>query len=477
MFITALLKPHFSVAQTFILTVNNGYGSGAYQTGDTVNVWSMAYDSTQTFEKWTGDTLFLTSSREWHTTLIMPNQNLAVTAVINNMPNYSITNEQIMGVNNLKKVYHFIPTTPKGVIFFFHGTGGSASGWTDKIENRSLVNAAIADGFGIIITEAEEITLNTDLNGDGKLRWKTFQIDTLNGIDYLNIKAITDTLINRGLINSSTPKFSIGMSNGGSFSAAISAIYNFAAGISYCASSSLGVFEQRQNPFAFRMAKFDDNEEVGSTGNYEAFQNDSVLATRGICHNYLLYDRQPIYPQRFSRVSGISLTTSQNIFNELVVNGQLDNNNYAVNSSTLATNIQSNPTGYPTIISLTPGRQSNVISQIAASNAEHNFFSDFNFETLKFFNQLCGTTASIDNQQTTKNKITVYPNPTNKTLFINIDNNSSIEYQIENSIGHVIQQEKLSGNSIDVSSLSNGIYIIRFTNNKNEISLYKFIKQ
>jgi hypothetical protein len=35
-------------AQTFNLTVNNGYGSGTYQAGDTVHIWSFAYDSTKT---------------------------------------------------------------------------------------------------------------------------------------------------------------------------------------------------------------------------------------------------------------------------------------------------------------------------------------------------------------------------------------------------------------------------------------------
>ena len=460
LFVAALFPSSITTAQTVNLTVNNGYGSGTYQTGDTVHIWSVAYDSTQTFEKWTGDTLFLEGSREWHTTLIMPNQNVAITAVINSMPTYSITYEQIMGVNNLKKVYHFIPSSPKGIIFFFHGTGGSASGWTDKIENRSLINAAIADGFGIVVTEAEEITLNTDLNGDGKLRWKTFPIDTINGIDYLNIKAITDTLINRGLINSSTPKFSIGMSNGGSFSAAISAIYNYAAGISYCASSSIGLFQQRESPFAFRMAKFDDNEEVGSTGNNEAWQNDSVLAERGVCHNYLLYDRQPLYPERFARVSGISLAISQNIFNELAVNGQLDNDYYAVNSATLASNIQSNPSAYPTIVSLPPGRQSNAFGQIAVSNAEHNFFSDYNYETLKFFNQLCGTTVGVNKQQTNKNEFTIYPNPSSTTIHVECKSG----FQIFASTGQLVKQNSQATSQINIAELPTGLYILRTEN-------------
>lgn len=146
--------------QTFNLTVTNGYGSGTYTVGDTVHIWSKSYDNTKTFSTWSGNSLFLANPKEWHTTLVMPNQNLNVTAEIVNMPTYSIAYEQIMGQNNLKNVYYFFPSNLKGVLYLFHGTGGQAANWTTTVEYRSFVNAAIADTFGIIITEAEEIVLN-----------------------------------------------------------------------------------------------------------------------------------------------------------------------------------------------------------------------------------------------------------------------------------------------------------------------------
>jgi hypothetical protein len=40
-----------------------------------------------------------------------------------------------------------------------------------------------------------------------------------------------------------------------------------------------------------------------------------------------------------------------------------------------------------------------------------------------------------------------------------------------------MQKENVQENNIDVSNLPNGIYFIRFTNNKNETWLSKFIKQ
>ena len=47
--------------------------------------------------------------------------------------------------------------------------------------------------FGIIITESEESTTGIDANADGKIRWLVTPADSVNNIDYANIKIITDT--------------------------------------------------------------------------------------------------------------------------------------------------------------------------------------------------------------------------------------------------------------------------------------------
>ena len=187
-------------AQTFNLTVNNGYGSGNYRAGDTVHVWSKEIPANSVFDKWTGNTGNLADLGEWHTTLVMPAGNTTLTANFRSVAPYTIKLEQIRGVNNLKDVYYYFPAQYKGVIYFSHGSGGDADNWIDVIENRQMVKDAIADTFAAVITEAEEITLNTDLDGDGKMRWSTFPLDSVANIDMANIKAITDTLIKRGVM-------------------------------------------------------------------------------------------------------------------------------------------------------------------------------------------------------------------------------------------------------------------------------------
>lgn len=76
-----------------------------------------------------------------------------------------------------------------------------------------------------------------------------------------------------------------------------------------------------------------------------------------------------------------------------------------------------------------------------------------------------------------KNKVLFYPNPANTVLFIVMENNSSRQYQILNSIGQVLQNEKLTGKSIDVSGLHKGIYFILLKDEKGQVFTAKFIKE
>jgi hypothetical protein len=461
-------------AQTFNLTVNNGYGSGTYQAGDTVHIWSMAYDSTKTFGEWTGDIASLHRPKEWHTILTMPNQNISVTAVIDNMPAYSITYELMQGLNNPFNVYYYFPPNPIGIVYLFHGTGGSAENFIYGVENRSFTNAAIARGYAVVSMDAEEVTLNQDIDGDGGRRFMTQPIDTINNVDYRNIKKITIEFINRGWITAGTPRFSIGMSAGSNFSAATSYIWNF-TGVGYCSRAQNTGFDLRTSPFAYRLARYDDNPSYNyPVGLQQALANVALLDTRGICNDLYENDRQPIYPERFARVPGISVANSILIYNELVVNNQIDANGYALNSSVIEANVLANPSAYPTIVSFVNQGITGMVSQIGASNAEHSFYSDYNAATLDFFADPCGTTVGVENPQMSVNKIKLYPNPFNSSINISGAIGSEF-YSLTNLFGQMIW----SGNNIeqqDFSSLTSGIYFLTIAQD-NDRQTFKLIKE
>lgn len=301
----------------------------------------------------------------------------------------------------------------------------------------------------------------------------TQPIDTINNVDYRNIKKITLEFINRGWITPSTPRFSIGMSAGSNFSAAVSYIWNF-TGVGYCSRAQNTGFDTRLSPFAYRLAKYDDNPSYNyPVGLQRAMANVALLDARGICNNLYENDRQPIYPERFARVPGISVSNSILIYNELVANNQIGSNGYALNSSIIKANVRANPSAYPTIVNFINQGITGMFTQIAASNAEHNFYSDYNSATLDFFADPCGTTVSIENPHLSENKIKLYPNPFNSN--IRISGSTGLEIgTLTNLYGQVIW----TGNDIeqqDFSYLISGIYFLT-VDNGNDRQTFKLIK-
>lgn len=379
-----------TATDSFIVTVNNGYGDGKYKIGDTVHLFSNAYSDNQLFGKWSGDTALLNSADEWHTWLIMPNKNVNVTGSLENISNFTLQYEQITGRDRKKPVYYYFPHDQKGFVYLLHGTSGSAANLVGDYEWQQLIKDLVNDHFGVIVTEAEEATTGVDANGDAHIRWYLLPYDTTANVDYANIRIITDTFYNRRIIDRSMPRYSIGMSDGGFFSTAISSIYGFKAGVQYCAQGSSSIIKSTGVPIQFCMERFDSNPSVGQAGNAEALNNSISLNARGICSRYLVNEKSPIYPQRFARSGDITENLSISLFNELKSKGYINNKNYYVGySDSLTSALQSNPANFPVINSLTPKQKLTMLEQINISISDHHIYSDYNRATLKFLKTQC----------------------------------------------------------------------------------------
>ncbi len=76
-----------------------------------------------------------------------------------------------------------------------------------------------------------------------------------------------------------------------------------------------------------------------------------------------------------------------------------------------------------------------------------------------------------------QNNISIYPNPVSTTLFVNeMENISSIE--VADITGRIMLSSKVNGESeyINMSSLSNGTYFVRFVNNGTVVSVKSIVK-
>ena len=379
-----------TIIDSFQVTVGNGYGSGKYKAGDTVHIFSKAYSDSQVFDKWTGDVSLLNAATEWHSWFIMPRSTINVTSTIKNITPFTLQFEQIRGRDRLKPVYSYFPAAHKGIVYLLHGSGGTALNVVNNYEFIQLSKILVNDGFAIIVTESEESTTGIDANGDGKIRWGIYPADTINNVDYVNIRNITDTFYNRGITTRSKPRYSVGMSNGGAFSVALSYAYQFKAGVSYCAPGGSLLAQISTVPSQFCMARFDNNENVGPQGNADALSNSTTLSGRGICSKYFIKERAPLYPERFARRGDISVAKSTALFNELKINHFLDNRNYFTGfSSALITAYQASPVSFPEISGLTLSQIGFMLDQIDLSVSDHQMYSDYNQATLKFLNTQC----------------------------------------------------------------------------------------
>jgi hypothetical protein len=85
------------------------------------------------------------------------------------------------------------------------------------------------------------------------------------------------------------------------------------------------------------------------------------------------------------------------------------------------------------------------------------------------------------NQFEALNEIYLYPNPTKRTLNINIPINFGLpnSYAISNSLGQIISRKVVSKEAdltVNTSSLSNGVYFITVTKEDQSKTL-QFIKE
>ena len=379
-----------SGTDSFTVIVNNGYGGGKYKTGDTVHIFSQSCSINQIFGEWSGDIALLQASNEWHTWFIMPDKNITVTGSLKTIPNFTLQNEQIKGRDRLKPVYYYFPANAKGLVYLLHGTGGSAKALVGGYEWQQIIKDLVNEQFAVLVTEAEESTTQNDINGDGSIRWALAPFDSVTNVDYANIRIITDTMYNRGLIGRDKPRYSMGMSDGGFFSGALSSLYNFKAGVQYCAQGSTNIIQNTTVPIQFCMAKFDSNSSVGQEGDAEALSNSQSLMARGVCSKFLINQRSPLYPERFARSGVLSLSQSSSIFNELKSNGFIDTKNYFTGySDVLISSVQNNPSNFPVIKSLSFNQLNAMLSEINIAVADHHIYSDYNRATLKFLNSQC----------------------------------------------------------------------------------------
>jgi len=480
-----LITFNFCNAQTYTLTVTNGYGSGNYQAGQAVHIYSKEFGVNQFFDQWTGDIASIENKENWHTTLIMPNTNVSVNAIIDNYTT-NLTNTSIQGQNIAKPVNYAFPANYQGVIYFLHGSGGSANVVNSSIEVRNFIGKALKEGFAIITTEAEESTLNQDLNGDGAIRWKTYPYTSSANIDISNIEIINTHLTNLGILNNTKPKYTVGISNGGWFAQTLALALNFNKSVSYIGQGEPALYDnsgviEMDKPVMWIMSANDGNPLVGVAGLNTSQGYSNQLVSENICSKFITHNPYPMYPERFAR-DELSLLESNSTYQELLNNGHLTSNKIPnISGFQLASVIQSNPLNYPFILSLNNSKLNAIRRQWDISFAEHIFYDDYNANVINFLKNGCETLSTIEANINFSDIIAYYPNPTTDFLNIKINKNynpNKLQILLHNSEGRLLKSINPSQNDfqIDFTNKMTGVYAITIIYENKKIA-YKIIKK
>jgi hypothetical protein len=106
------------------------------------------------------------------------------------------------------EVISYVPEHPKGMLYVFHGTNGSAN-FATKVETTDVINRLVARGYGFVSTSSTERT--------GDQRWLVSDPSLTTNPDLARLVRLQAHLVATTGLEANTPLVGIGMSNGARF--------------------------------------------------------------------------------------------------------------------------------------------------------------------------------------------------------------------------------------------------------------------
>lgn len=452
-------------AQSYKLTVLNGYGSGVFKAGDTVMVWSKAIPNDSVFNGWNQDVKVkcMITPREWTSGIIMPATDITITATFMYAEPLQ-WNEADVDVGFVKKhVWYSIPKNPIALITLHHFTNGRGKLWTERTEYTQFAHAARAMGFGLLAYNCDEVDSGPQDN-DNKDQWKAFPVSVTQNPDHKATRALLDSLIARNLVTEQTPLFAVGMSVGGGYTLSVAMTLGYTAWANYCSGGPITIADSTTIPGIQAPAINDANADDAPIGenNKKAREVYEKLIGRGVRCEWMQNQPQPLYPQRFARISGVTIAKSTAMLNQLRDKGFLYPNDIPkIQSDTLEYVIKNYPAVLSEFSTLPETQWKEALYQYRVAFADHEFHSNFTYATLDFFKGYIQQTTSVLEYPKIE-ELQVLPNPAQEYLHVAHASLSEYSYTIYNSLGQMVHSGLYSygHHTIGTSHLPNGLYYL-----------------
>ncbi len=384
------------------LTVNGGFGGGNYPGGSRVDIFAATPPAGQVFDRWTGDTAALGTGPlapfVAHMVITLPATPVTLTATYKAAPAWTPTtvtafNPQTTTPANggtpttvsTTLVYH-IPAAAQGIVLLLHDTGGGNADWFTAPEAALLARDLVAAGYGVA-------SLNS-VNRNART-WAA-QTTLATNLDATNFAAALAKFATDGLLAANKPVFLLGFGAGADTAvryadllAAATPARPVRGVVLYCAAGLEAPAVTSRIPEFFLLTANDTT--LGVAGATTARANSQLLAGRGLATSVVTNNAAPVHAGRFRAlgVTNPAFTTAdaQTLWTAVKNSGLLDANDYLKeipNSTALTAAV---PSAYQS-------RLGDIASQLTASYAEQEFFSDANARVVAFLNaRVAGTPA------------------------------------------------------------------------------------
>jgi dienelactone hydrolase len=213
-------------------------------------------------------------------------------------------------------VVSFVPDHASGIVFAFHGTGGSAD-FATKLETIDMLNHLTAHGYGFVSTDS------TDRTNE---QWDTASLSLTDNHDLARLSRLYASLVSSGRIARTTPIYAIGMSRGAAFASVFAQAFRNAGYPVAALAPSHGPIPPSVRlsggltvPALFALGA---NDQVVDNAQIEG--QAAELAQRGVPAPLFVEPETPLAASRFLRVPDIDTTEAGAIFSALVHAGLWD---------------------------------------------------------------------------------------------------------------------------------------------------------
>jgi predicted alpha/beta-hydrolase family hydrolase len=343
------------------LAVENGFGSGSFAPGATRLITARTPQSSEVFSHWQFSESSVTrDSAAWMQFVVMPTQPLSATAIFKPFAGYQV---QSLTINGGAARYAAPAGSAHTLLLRFHGSGGSAQNQFNPGENLYFSELALARGFAVASLDSVD-RVNRQWN----------PAFNLSNPDVQNVAALIAELRQRNVISEDTPIVAQGTSNGAAFTSRVSALLNFKAQALAIAAGINPIVRSAQIPTCWVLNQNDSI--VGTQAISDASASVAVLTTQNVRNALWRLAPTPVYPERFTRIRGVTLAQSRTIYDALRLQNALDSNDFLlINPANLSS--LGLPPGFAQI-------QSDITEQLNLAFTEHQFGTNFMHLQLDF---------------------------------------------------------------------------------------------